>query len=101
MGMGVMKEIKVYLGYKCVSPKVNSGGLDDFAIIYTDYAVCYGSTPEEVMRSYFDQYQTHKFVKENMVVKNENNFYYHDYFDINFMKLPTESTLEADLMKMH
>jgi hypothetical protein len=95
MGMGIVKdkEKKIYLGYRLIRI-VNGNGWGGYA----NYSICYGSTPEEVMRSYFYQHKNLKFAEENMVIKSDDDFYYRSYFDILFMKLPNHQYCPQPLL---
>lgn len=85
MGLGMMdeKKKKIYLGYRLMRD-INGDGWGGYA----DYSICYGNTPEEVMRSYFNSHKDLEFVEDNMAIKGDDDFRYRGYFDILFVRLP-------------
>jgi hypothetical protein len=89
-----------YLGYLFVEPTQGSEGYGH----YEDYALCSGTTPLEVVTDYFEKAKElyeeiaySDFNKDNIIVKENGEFYYNDYFNFYFIQLPNNCYLAQPL----
>lgn len=86
-----------YLGYMFIDPLTGSEGYGG----YSDYAICSGDSPEEVIKDWCNK-TGNKFIESNIWINknNEDDFAYHDYFDILFIKLPEQNIYKPNHLKL-